>query len=89
MAADKGAARTGGDPKMMVSLTFPQDDADWFKSSFSQPTSSTCVEVRFVGDSVRVRNNRFLDVPELTFDHAEWEAFLLGAWNGEFNIPQR
>jgi hypothetical protein len=34
-----------------------------------------------------VRNTRDRQGPVLLFDRAEWEAFLLGAFNGEFEMP--
>ena len=36
---------------------------------------------------VAVRNSRMQDGPHLTFTSAEWEAFLLGVKDGEFDIP--
>lgn len=63
----------------------------WIKSSFSNNTAN-CVEVRFVvgdgGDTeARVRNSRVSGGPVLVFDRAEWEAFALGVFNHEFEMP--
>ena len=55
----------------------------WFKSTFSAPTSENCVEVRFV---VQVRDSKVHDGSVLEFSRAEWEAFLLGAHNREFDL---
>jgi Domain of unknown function (DUF397) len=58
----------------------------WIKSSFSGPTGGNCVEVGFLADGqVTVRNSRHPDGPELVFTGAEWDAFLRGARDGEFD----
>lgn len=56
----------------------------WHKSSHSNP-SGNCVEAADLpaGD-VAVRNSRFPDGPALIFTRAEWDAFLLGARDGDF-----
>jgi len=46
-----------------------------------------CVEVRFVDDAVQIRNSRDRDGPILLFNKAEWEAFLAGAHEHEFDHP--
>ncbi|WP_034262378.1 DUF397 domain-containing protein [Actinospica robiniae] len=58
----------------------------WFKSSYSNPNPN-CVEVRFLDGMAQVRQSRQIDGPVLVFDRGEWEAFLLGAFNGEFEFP--
>ncbi|WP_194905834.1 DUF397 domain-containing protein [Catenulispora rubra] len=63
----------------------------WIKSSFSNSTAN-CVEVQFVvgqdgAAEARVRNSRVSGGPELVFDRAEWEAFELGVFNHEFEMP--
>lgn len=60
-------------------------DGEWFKSSFSL-NGGQCVEVRFTAAGVQLRDDKIAESPVLTFSRAEWEAFLLGAWNGEFDI---
>ncbi|GAA2052272.1 hypothetical protein GCM10009839_69510 [Catenulispora yoronensis] len=59
----------------------------WFKSSFSGQQGN-CVAVRFASGMVYVRDDKVADGPVLAFNRGEWEAFLLGAFNGEFEIPQ-
>lgn len=60
----------------------------WFKSSFSGGgAGGGCVLVSFVGGGVRVRDSKVADGPVLEFNRGEWEAFLLGAFNGEFEMP--
>lgn len=58
----------------------------WFKSSFSDDGGS-CVQVRFIRELVQVRDSKDVTGPVLVFNRGEWEAFLLGAFSGEFEIP--
>lgn len=55
----------------------------WRKSSES---NADCVEVRAVDDAVEVRHSKDPDGPVLRYSRAEWDAFLRGAKNGEFDI---
>lgn len=71
---------------MTITQTFPQDGGGWFKSSFCNQ-SQTCVEVRFVESIALLRHSRKTDGPVLAFTRAEWEAFELGVFNGEFSMP--
>ncbi|WP_331758623.1 DUF397 domain-containing protein (plasmid) [Nocardia sp. NBC_01377] len=59
---------------------------DWFKSSFSGG-SSNCVQVRFVAGEARVRDSKDQGGPVLVFTRAEWEAFELAVFHGEFSFP--
>jgi hypothetical protein len=57
----------------------------WTKSSLSAPNGN-CVEVADLSsDSIRVRNSRDAKGPTLQFTPAEWDAFLGGVRNGEFD----
>jgi Domain of unknown function (DUF397) len=58
----------------------------WCKASASNG-SSACVEVRFVGDGVGVRNSRHPYGPTLRFTLDEWRAFVEGVRAGEFDLP--
>lgn len=62
-------------------------DRGWFKSSFSNDNPPNCVEVRFEGERVWVRDGKEPDGPTLSFGRAEWEAFELGMFHGEFSMP--
>jgi hypothetical protein len=55
----------------------------WQKSTAS--TSGDCLEVAFAEDAVLVRNSRQSSGPVLSFTISEWNAFLTGARNGEFD----
>ena len=57
--------------------------AVWRKSTSSE--SNGCVEVAFVGDQVAIRDSKDRSGPVLQFTHREWEAFLDGVRNGEFD----
>ncbi len=64
----------------------PGQTACWVKSSYSGPTGGNCVEVAFLnGGAVAVRNSRHADGPTLVFTRDEWQAFLSGARDGEFD----
>jgi Domain of unknown function (DUF397) len=58
----------------------------WFKSSAS--ASGNCVEVAHLpGGGVAVRDSKNRDKAPHVYTRPEWEAFLIGARNGEFDIP--
>jgi hypothetical protein len=62
-------------------------DNGWMKSSGCH-TSATCVEVRHGMSMVYVRNSQHKGVEEfLCFTHQEWEAFIAGVKNGDFDLP--
>jgi hypothetical protein len=60
-------------------------ESAWRRSSRSQFNS--CVEVRFLGDRVPLRNSRDPDGPVLVFTASEWDAFVAGVKLGEFDRP--
>ena len=63
------------------------DGARWFKSSRSSGGTDNCVEVAFAGDVVGVRDTKQKGAgPILSFTRAEWEAFIGGAKDGEFDL---
>jgi hypothetical protein len=55
----------------------------WFKSSLS--AQGNCVEVRHMADGTDVRHSKDQGSPVLRFTAAEWDAFLGGVRNGEFD----
>lgn len=61
--------------------------AVWRKSSRSNGNGgNNCVEVAKLADGcAAVRHSRHPQVPALIFTAAEWEAFLGGARDGEFD----
>ena len=64
-------------------------DAVWLRSSLSDPASEAIVEVAEFDDGFRaVRDGKSPEKGTLFFTPAEWEAFVLGARDGEFDIPE-
>ncbi|GIF11565.1 DUF397 domain-containing protein [Actinoplanes teichomyceticus] len=61
-------------------------DAQWFKSTRSGADSDNCVEVAFVGEAIAVRDSKSPSGPALIFTAAEWDAFVGGAKDGEFDL---
>ncbi|WP_454194791.1 DUF397 domain-containing protein [Nocardia sp. Marseille-Q1738] len=62
-------------------------DAKWFKSSRSAG-GQDCVEVAFLDRGhVGVRDSKNPTGPALVFTPGEWNAFVAGARDGEFNRP--
>ena len=57
----------------------------WRKSTRS--TLDACVEVAFIeGPQVAVRHSKDRAGPVLKFNAVEWQAFIDGARNGEFDL---
>ncbi|MFI7667697.1 DUF397 domain-containing protein [Nocardia sp. NPDC049526] len=66
-------------------MTRDLSGANWFKSSYSQP-SGDCVEVANLrGGTVGVRDSKNPTGPALIFTPSEWDAFTAGVKDGEFN----
>jgi hypothetical protein len=64
------------------------DTATWFTSSRSNGQAA-CVEVAFLSEGrVGLRDSKDQGTgPAHVFTRAEWEAFLAGAKDGEFDLP--
>ncbi len=60
--------------------------AGWRKSARS--TANGCVEVGLVDDQIVVRDSKDRQGPVLMFTANEWEAFLGGARDGEFELQR-
>jgi hypothetical protein len=60
--------------------------AVWQKSSRSGPFTDNCVEVAFIGDTIAVRDSKNPAGAALLFTPAEWDAFVEGAKDGEFDV---
>jgi Domain of unknown function (DUF397) len=76
--AVRGARRSGIDP----SIT-------WIKSSFST-YNGNCVEVAgLTSETIRVRDSKNPRGGMLNFTSAEWDAFIGGVRNGEFDRKAR
>ena len=59
------------------------------KSSHSvdSPSGMRCVGVSISNKDVLVTNINIPNSPVVKFTHDEWRAFILGAKDGEFNLP--
>ena len=57
------------------------------KSSYSQYTPNACVEVANSDNVVVIRDSKNCSGPRLEFSQAEWDAFIKGVKNGEFDSP--
>ena len=58
----------------------------WFKSSAS--STNGCVEVAHLPEGgIAVRDTKDRGKPPHFFTRHEWECFLTGAKNGEFDLP--
>lgn len=62
-------------------------DGRWKKSSRSSPSGDNCVEVAVLPDGVAVRDSKNPTGGTLRFTPDEWDAFLGGAADGEFDLP--
>jgi hypothetical protein len=65
---------------------FVDEAVPWRKSKASG--TGDCVEWRFLGERVEVRNSGVVGGPVLEFSMPEWRAFLVGAKAGEA-VPLR
>jgi hypothetical protein len=62
------------------------DGAQWRRSNRSATGSENCVEVAFVGGAIVVREAGNPAGPVLLFTPDEWDAFVAGAKDGEFDL---
>nr|WP_205861219.1 DUF397 domain-containing protein [Planosporangium flavigriseum] len=62
------------------------DGAQWHSSDHGGPRSENCVEVAFVDGGIAVRQSNNPDGPVLLFTRGEWDAFVEGAKDGEFDL---
>jgi hypothetical protein len=60
--------------------------AVWQKSSRSGPYSDNCVEIAFVDGAIAMRDSKHPNGPVLLFTPEEWDAFVEGAKDGEFDV---
>jgi hypothetical protein len=62
------------------------DRAEWRKGNHGGSCSDSCVEVAFVDGAIAIRDSARPDGPVLLFTQAEWDAFVAGAKDGEFDL---
>lgn len=64
-------------------------EAAWHISSKSDASANSCVEAGPLADGsgrIAVRHSRHPDGPVIVYTRAEWDAFLGGAKDGEFDF---
>jgi uncharacterized protein DUF397 len=61
-------------------------EAVWRKSTHSPSRDGDCVEVAFMGNAILVRDSTRPDGHVLVFTPREWDAFVDGAKDGEFDL---
>lgn len=59
--------------------------AVWVKSARSSGNCDNCVEVAFVDTAIAVRDSKDPHGPVLIYTRAEWDAFVGGVKDGEFD----
>jgi hypothetical protein len=57
----------------------------WRKASYSNTQGGNCVEVADLPDGMAVRDSKDPSGPMLQFTLAEWQAFVAGIKDGEFD----
>jgi len=64
------------------------DEDGFFTSSTTckHPICKTCVSVKIDQDTIQVRDTKDPKKITLSFTHEEWEEFIKGAKNGEFDL---
>ena len=60
--------------------------AVWRKSKASGTYGDNCVEVAFIDDAIALRDSKHAEGPVLLFTQGEWDAFVDGAKDGEFDL---
>jgi predicted secreted Zn-dependent protease len=63
-------------------------DSEWPSNVWRRSTWSgggNCVEVSVTSESVLMRNSQRPEGPVVEFSHAEWQAFLKGVHDGQFD----
>lgn len=59
---------------------------EWCKSTRCDNSGPNCLEARLHNGMVEVRDSKNLNGPVLQYTNTEWEVFLRGAKDGEFDI---
>jgi len=62
------------------------DNTGWMMSSRSAGNGGSCVEARRNGELIEVRNSKNPAAATVRFTVEEWDSFLFGAKNGEFDV---
>ncbi|MEU4546155.1 DUF397 domain-containing protein [Nonomuraea dietziae] len=71
-------------PSKPKAADFDLSSVVWMRSE-AGPTIEDPVEIAFVGENILMRNGGDEDSAILVFTQAEWDAFVAGALDGEFD----
>jgi len=74
------------DEKKLAARRVDLTNAEWRKSRGSGAYGDNCVEVAFIDEAIAVRDSKDTSGPVLVFTRGEWDAFVAGAKDGEFDI---
>jgi hypothetical protein len=88
VATDTGSGEAAAGTEAVAPSAKPKLDttgATWL-SAPQEDGSPGDVQIAFVDEYIAMRDGRFPDGPVLVFTQAEWDAFVLGARDGEFDI---
>ena len=72
-----------GEHNGMPSSSLP--DADWQSSQHGEPQAAQVEMAALPGGTIAMRNSRYPGGPALIYTHAEIEAFIAGAKDGDFD----
>lgn len=75
------------DDKTEVRGRLDLSGARWHRSSQATDPNTGHLEIAFVDEHIAMRSSAELDGPVLVFTPAEWDAFVRGARDGEFDEP--
>lgn len=75
------------DDKAEIRGTLDLAGAQWLRAAQAEDSEGDHLEIAFVGSHIAMRSSAQPDGPSLIFTPAEWEAFVLGAKDGEFDRP--
>lgn len=88
MTAPEQNAAEAGQPAASQKKVCPDlTNAVWRGSDEPTPVGGGRIEVAFVEDMICMRNGEDPNSPVLVFTKAEWDAFVEGAKDGEFDLP--
>ncbi|MEV6342110.1 DUF397 domain-containing protein [Actinoplanes sp. NPDC051851] len=74
------------DVKEVKGLRVDLSRARWLRSAGGDAADGNSVEVAFVDGAIAVRDSKNPAGPALIFTAAEWDAFVGGAKDGEFDL---
>ena len=71
----------------MMGMGSSGTESGWRRSSFC--SNGACVEVAFVDGNIAVRDSKDSTGSVQLYTADEWQSFVAGVKNGEFDLPSR